>query len=342
MVVGFVGDALFFQRIDLWQVQTAFLAYLTVAALSILILHVIETRAQRGLVRPRWRSILPIATQYALGGFWSATLIFYGRSSAFSVSWPFLFVLIALFIGNEYFKRYHARLVFTSILFFFAVYAYAIFALPIATHSMGNMIFIASGIIALAIFGLFTILLRFFGRERFYTDIWRIRIGAIAVLFVMNVSYFTNILPPLPLTSIATGIYHHVSREPGKYLAAMEVQPWYRRYLELTPTMHVIKGDSLYAYAAVFAPTALETIIVHRWQLYDKEEKRWVTRASIRYKIEGGRDLGYRGYSTALMNTEGRWRVSVETEDQKVLARMPFTVKFVDTQVPTKREVLKK
>jgi len=326
MVAGFVADNLLFWRIDLVQTQLVFAAYAAACFISIPLLQWIESRALRGEPLPRWRFLLPIVTQFALGGFWSGFVIFYGRAADLGASWPFLLVLLLIFLGSEYFHRYHAQLVFTSILFFFALYSYAIFALPIYTGTIGTVTFLESGAIAVTLFALFTILLRFLARERFLADVWRIRVGALVVLLLMNVFYFTNVLPPLPLSAKAAGVYHSVSRVPGAYLAESETEPWQVRYLGFPPTLHLALGDSLSAYSSVFAPTTLSTTIVHRWQWYDPQKKQWITRSAIAYPIVGGRDGGYRGYSSMPILDAGQWRVSIETADGRHIAILPFTV----------------
>lgn len=329
MAAGFIIDNVFFNRIDVAATHYAFGAYTLVCFVSISLLHYLESRGKR----PRWRPALPIATQFALGGFWSGLLIFYGRAADLGASWPFLLLLVLIFLGNEYFRDAHDRLVFTSILFFFALYSYAIFLVPVYMHAIGDGIFLLSGVLTVTVFALFTVFLRHLGRERFMEDVRRIRIGAAVVLIVMNVSYFTNILPPLPLSLSAAGIYHSVSRVPGAYLATTEVEKSWTRYLGFAPTLHVVPGGTAYAYAEVFAPTALNTTIVHEWQWYDPESKKWVTRSRVKYGIQGGREKGYKGYSLMPLHTEGKWRVSVQTVDGRTIARLSFTARFVETPV---------
>jgi len=331
MVAGFIADSLLFDRVDLWQTQAVFAVYTIACFISIPLLQWIEFRATRGRPLPRWRFLLPLITQFALGGFWSGFVIFYGRSATIGASWPFLLVLFLIFLGSEYFHRYHSRLVFTSILFFFALYSYTIFAVPVYTGTIGTLTFLESSAIAVALFALFTILLRILARDRFLADVWRIRVGALGVLLLMNVFYFTNILPPLPLSAEAAGIYHSVSRVPGKYLGTSESEPWQVMYLGFAPTVHVVLGDSLSAYSSVFAPTTLVTTVVHRWQWYDPLQKKWITRSAIAYPIVGGRDGGYRGYSTVPIGETGQWRVSVETLDARRIVVLPFTVEAVET-----------
>lgn len=341
MVAGFVVDNLFFGRIDLWQTQVWFAIYTAICFIAISLLHAIEARAARGIERPHWRAVLPIATQFALGGFWSGFFVFYGRAAVVTASWPFLLFIIVVLIGNEILRRYHERLVFTSVLFFLALYSYAIFAVPIYTKSIGTVTFLESGIVAILVFALFTGLLRMLGRERFKSEVWRVRAGAFIVLIIINLSYFTGVLPPLPLSASAAGIYHAVWHTPTEYLATAESQSWQVRYLGFAPTLHVVPSESLYAYSSVFAPTALTTTIVHRWQWYDPSLKQWVTKAAVTYPIQGGRDGGYRGYSAVLMNVAGAWRVNVETIDGRLIERLPFTVEQVSLPAPSETITLK-
>ena len=342
MVAGFIADNIFFGRIDLWETQVVFALYAGLCFTVIPLLHWFEVHMTQDRSFQFLRLILPLATQFALGGFWSGFVIFYGRSANFGASWPFLLFLLLVLLGNEYFHRYHSRLVFTSVLFFFALYSYAIFAVPIYVGTIGTLTFLMSGVLAVGIFALFTMLLRILAHERFLNDVRRMQMGAFAVLVLMNVFYFSNILPPLPLSAEAAGVYHSVWRIPGAYMATNEVgQSWQVRYLGFAPTLHVVPGESVSAYSSVFAPTKLTTTIVHRWQWYDPMQKTWILKAIITYPIVGGRDGGYRGYSTVLMSTVGEWRVDIETEDGRRIARMPFTVVIGTSFLDTNTVILK-
>lgn len=334
MLAGFAVDNFIFGRVDLLQTHVIFASYTAVCFITIPLLHWIESRRPNDSAWARVRVLLPIATQFALGGFWSGLIIFYGRSADVSSSWPFLMFLGLVLLGNEYFRRYHDRLVFTSVLFFFALYSYAIFALPIYTLTIDTLTFFGSGVLALGVFALFTILLRTLARERFLEDILHIRIGAFSVLVLMNVFYFTNVLPPLPLSAEAAGVYHTVWRVPGAYLATTEKHSWQERFLGTTPTLHVVPGESLAAYSSIFAPTTLATTIQHRWEWYDPLQKQWVQKSLIAYPIVGGRDGGYRGYSVVPVSEAGQWRVSIETSDGRHIARLAFVVETTTSPFP--------
>ena len=343
MIAGFVADNLFFTRVDLLQTQLLFAFYAVVCFVSVPLLHALEAR-QPAPDAPRsgLRLILPFVTQFALGGFWSGFVIFYSRSAELGSSWPFILLIVLVFLGSEYFHRYHTRLVFTSVLFFFALYSGAIFILPIYTHAIGTVTFLESGAVAVALFAFFTILLRLVAPQHFYHDVWRIRAGALTVLVAMNLFYFTNILPPLPLSAIAAGVYHEVQRVPGSYIATSETgQSWAVQYLGFAPTLHILFGEPVAAYSSVFAPTSLTTKVAHRWQHYDTAKKEWVTMSVISYPIVGGRDGGYRGYSVLPLSEAGEWRVNIETSDGRLIARLPFVVEIVSASPATETVTLK-
>lgn len=344
MVAGFAADNFFFERVDLLQTQILLAGYAIACFVSIPALHYLETRAtKRGTeASSRARVTFHLIIQFALGGFWSAFVIFYGRAAVFGASWPFLLFVFLVFLGSEYFHKYHARLVFTSVLFFFALYAWAIFEVPLFTSSIGVSTFLLSGAVAIGVFALFTMVLRLVAPGRFREEVWRIRAGAGVVLLAMNLFYFTDVLPPLPLSATAAGVYHSVWHIPGNYLAKIETsQSWTVQYLGLAPTLHITLGETIYAYTAIYAPTDLSTTITHQWEWYDPVAKAWVTRAAVSYPIQGGRENGYRGYTNMPIRDAGQWRVNIRTADGRLLNQLPFTVVSVSAPVSQETVTLK-
>jgi hypothetical protein len=334
MVGGVIIDQIFFGRIDLARTQAVFLAYVATCVVAIAWLHWLEERAERGAPRPRWRPILPFATQFALGGFWCGFVFFYGRAGVLSASWPYLALLVFILVANELLKKYHDRLVFTNVLFFFALLSYAIFAVPLYTGSIGVGDFLLAGAAALAFFAAFELLLWLLGRRRYAGGARPIAAGAAAVYLLINLFYFTGVLPPLPLSLKEGGIFHSVVHQPPEYVAAGEAEPLLVRLGLAAPMEHVALGTPLYAFSAVFAPIALSTTITHRWEWYDPGAKRWVTEAAVAYPITGGRDGGYLGYSAKAIGAAGAWRVDIETIDGRLIGRLPFEVEAASATPP--------
>ncbi|HEY2070494.1 MAG TPA: DUF2914 domain-containing protein [Rhizomicrobium sp.] len=326
MVGGYAFDNYSFRRIDLPNTQLIFIGYLGLAALAILISHAIISRARsKEAPLPRWHSVLPMASQFALGGLWSAFFVFYSRGAVLTQSWPFLLVLAAIFIGNEVFKHYASRLAFSAILFFFAVFSYAIVTMPILTRNIGTTTFLLSGAVAVGVFWIFLKAVASLGRTQWKKSRWWVMLGGAGIYAAMNLFYFTGVLPPLPLALSDSGVYHFVAKDGTGYKAVEEPQPW-TTFFGATPVIHVAPGQPLYVYGAVFAPIRFAMNVVHRWQHYDPVKGKWHTVSTVTFPINGGRDGGYRGYTVTHHVMPGDWRVDVSTGDGHIIGRVRFDV----------------
>jgi MFS family permease len=331
-VFGFIGDLFTFAVLDLSLANLAFVAYLSLAAVATFLAHTISSRfdTRDALWRRVVSALAPLAAQYAIGSLLSGMLIFYTKSATLSVSWPFLILLAAIFLGNEVFRGYRAHLAFQTVLFFFTLYAYAIFALPLTLGHLGPTIFLESTGLAVAIFAAFLGLLAWAGWKRLKSTLWLILGGSAVVLVVLVGSYFTSLIPPIPLTMRDSGIYHDVQHVNGDYALTAETErPWWEFYQPVT--IHHVAGTPLYAFSAVFAPGAFSASIIHEWDHYDTVQKKWVRESTIAFPLSGGRAGGYRGYSEITNATAGQWRVSIQTISGQTIGRINFTV--VDTSL---------
>ena len=364
MVVGFVVDNFTFGRIDRPRAHIIFAGYLAVAVASILITHALQARADRKATsaaaansnaaggdlqsddpaqsrrRFQLRLWIPAVTQFALGGLWSGFLVFYSRSATLAASWPFVVLLFGFLVGNEVFRRYHARLVFASLLLFFALYSYAIFLVPVFTRTIGLVTFLASGALAIITYFLFLHLLDAFGHARYRQSRLKLIGGAIVITLAINAFYFTGVLPPLPLALSDVGIFHAVRHTGAVYLAQAEDEPLAARLGIVRPVIHVAPGEKLELYSAVFAPIRMTTRITHRWQWWDAKAKLWRTQSVVSFAISGGRERGYRGYSVKSNVKQGDWRVDIDSEDGRLIGRLAFTVAAVATPVQTTTRTL--
>ncbi len=162
--------------------------------------------------------------------------------------------------------------------------------------------------------------------------------GAAIVFVVINLLYFTNIIPPIPISLKSAGIYHSMQRSGNDVTVTYEQQPWYAVFSP--ETLHLAPRDMVYAVSAVFAPAQLSTTVVHRWEKYDDINELWTTDSVISFPIEGGRDGGYRGYTTKDGLMPGLWRVSVETANGQVIGRITFNVVAATTPAPVLTKVI--
>lgn len=340
MVGGFAFDNYAYRRIDLPNTQALFIGYLVMAGLSIVLLHLFAARAAAGKPLPKWHSFLPMATQFALGALWSGFLVFYSRGAVLAESWPYLLVLAAIFLGNEVFKKYHSQLVFTAILFAFALFSYAIVTVPLFTHTIGPVTFLISGLSAFGIFLVFLRVVQWAGQEQWRHARWQIAGGAALVYAALTAFYFTGTLPPLPLALADKGVFHFVKKTGDVYTAKEEPQSWFDRFWK-EPVLHIAPGEPVYVYSSVFAPIKLSITVTHRWQHYNRIRNKWQTISRVSYRINGGRDGGYRGYTIQHKVWDGDWRVDVDTPDGRIIGRIPFHVEMATQPVATTPVTLK-
>lgn len=331
-VFGFATDIFTFGELELSWVSLVFVGYLLITAIAILITHNLyskDTSSERP-VQKTFRIMSPLVAQFCIGSLLSGTLIFYTRSATLFVSWPFLFLLVIIFFGNEYLRKYKERLTFQAIQFFIVIYSYTLFALPFYTHTLTKQSFLFSTLITLGVSFLFFCLLFYIGKQRFIDSFKRL-LGACTLLTLILIgSYYTGILPPLPLSLKDVGVYHTLERTGTEYILQKEPDaPWYRLFA--TQIVHVKTGELLYGYSAVFAPGAFSTDLMHTWERYDSVERKWVLQSKIAFPLSGGRDAGYRGYSYISAPEPGLWRLSVLSESEQVLGRVQFQVENVDT-----------
>ncbi|TSC72547.1 MAG: hypothetical protein G01um101470_312 [Parcubacteria group bacterium Gr01-1014_70] len=345
---GFAMDNFTLTRIDLFFDNLVLLFYLTVAGIGIMVVNLYEERRFRAEVEgithisPKSfqyvRAVAPFGIQYAFGGLFSGFFVFYSRGASLAASWPFLLVLVFLLVGNEFLRNKYQRLTFQVSIFFFVLYSYMIFALPLLVGHIGPLVFVASGLLSLFFVAVAILLLVHFIPRRI-KEAKRMLLASIATIFAtVNILYVLNVIPPLPLSMKEAGVYYSVTRVATGYRVVGEEQGWYA-FLLPRRTIHVLGGSPLFFYSAVFAPAKLVTTIVHEWQLYDYKKDAWVMELRVSFPITGGRDGGYRGYSERLNVEPGLWRVNVETARGQLLGRRTFTVEETET-APMVRDII--
>lgn len=335
LVGGFVFDALTLTRVDEFWENFWVVAHLAIVTTAALLANLVENEPGAEEDPAKLHFWLVNIMQFFFGGIFATYLVFYFRSGTIVTSWPFLALLAAAFVANERFKRHYARLTFQIALLFLAYYAFAIYLMPILFHRISTGIFLVSGAVALAAISLFIAALGRFSRERFIGKArWAVPLSIAGILISVNALYFANLIPPLPLSLNDAGIYQSFTvNGPGNYTAQAEPRPWWN-YFSWSPTVHVTAGTTLYAYTAVFAPTALNTDIVHVWQWYDPAQRTWITRGRIPLAVSGGGSAGWRTFSLVPNVAAGAWRVNVETPQGALIGQMRFTVAIVSSTPP--------
>jgi len=272
------------------------------------------------------------AIQFLAGGLFSAYVIYYTQSASLSTASLFLGLLVTVLVANEFIWNRTLNVYVLVGVYFLAVFCYFTFFLPIVFGEMGFGVFLTAGCLSAALLGL---LILYFDRRGVFPNN-RSFLGAfgivLALLAVMNLFYVQQWIPPVPLALRHGGMYENVEVRGDAYALQHRDIPWWKVWEDTDEeVVRYRRGDAVYAFAAVFAPTNLETEIYHRWQIYDPDTDTWRETDRIGYEVVGGRQNGYRGYTYKRHLRPGQWRVSVETADDRPIGRIPFTVVRPDT-----------
>ncbi len=326
LVGGFIFDAVTLKRVDMFWENLWVVVHLLVAGLCILWIDReanLGPREERAFTR--LDSWLINVLQFVFGGLLSTFMVFYFRSGTFWVSWPFLLLLTAAFVANEKLKSRYARLDFQLSFFFLSLFCFMIFILPVVLHAIGRVVFLLSGLISLAVWWWFVRLVRRRAKQSFDQRRLAVLASTGAIFILVNVLYFMNLIPPLPLSLQDASVHRSITRtENGAYLVQSENQGWLG-FFRFAPRIHEEPGAPVYFYSAVFSPTSLNTEIVHEWQWYENG-RGWVTADRILLAVRGGRDGGYRTYSKKNGIWPAAWRVNVETPTGAILGVFRFNV----------------
>ncbi len=343
LVAGFLFDFIAFVNIDLVVKFTILLVYWVCAGGAIAFMQIYDShfakasRDEAGKISRQLeyvRLFMPLVLQWTFGGLLNISLIFYWFSGAFSVSWPVLGILVLLLLCNEAFRHQFSKPLVQISVYFFTTLSLFSLVLPFAFASLSPWLFVAAGALSFAIFTVYILGLAVLtGRAETETRKFFAAIFLIAV--VMNVLYFTNIIPPIPLALREAGLYHSLLVTGDKYILGAEPETFWQQIQDALfgQTVHVAPGQKVYLYTSIFAPSNLQTVIVDRWQYYDEAKKTWVDEGNLSFTINGGRKAGYKGYSWEQNLAAGNWQVYVQNQRGQVLAKVRFKAVRVTTPV---------
>jgi hypothetical protein len=343
LISGFVFDALTLHRVDtLWE-NIWILGHLIIVGTFIILIHTHESAIGDEKNPSKAHFWFVNILQFFFGGILSTYLVFYFRSADIFSTWPFILLLALAFWANESLKRHYVRFSFQISLFFLSIYSFAIFLVPVLMHQIGAKIFLLSGLCSLIFITIFTVILLFVIKDKFNKDENEskkmIALLILGIFGLVNLLYFTNLIPPIPLSLKDGGVYHSIQKNAdGNYDVTYEDYGW-KGYFNLYPDFRETPGAPIYAYSAIFSPKELNITIVHEWQYYDATQNKWVTSSIINLPLIGGRDGGFRTYSMRYNLPAGKWRVLVQTQDGQTIGSMRFNIVLSITEPIVKTEI---
>jgi uncharacterized membrane protein len=332
-IAGFVWDSLTLNRIDYLFDNFVLAGHL--AAFAVMIVLVLRAQA-RVLRRPglrRFERHFRWVMQFFLGGLLAKYVLFYFKSASFTRTSLFLLLLVVLLVGNEFLEHRLENAKLLAVLFFFCLDSFLAFFLPVIASRVETGLWVFAGLVSLvASTALFAVAIPrrtgVWGRE------FRAAAGLIAgAWLLLNVLYFANLIPPVPLALRSAGVFHRVVHTAAGYEVTYVQEPRYRFWKRWEDPFQLAQGESVYCYSAVFAPRGVRIPVRHRWLRHDSAGG-WVTTDTIAFQVAGGREGGFRGYTQKRTVAPGAWRVELEAGDGRILGRIDFTVVAAEANRP--------
>lgn len=313
---GFAWDALTLGRSIKPTDLFILLGYLAGAALILVLIG-------RG-VTFRFSQYLNTLLQFFFGGIFSALFIFYFLSSSDLAGYLVVLLLGALLVGNEFLESAYSELTVSWAFFTLSAIMFFNFALAHLFRSISTFWFYLGTLVAV----LLVVALRKLSTvERSSVK------PSFAVAALMLALHAFNAIPPVPLVKKEMLIAHELRRSPDGYTARIE-SPGMRFWRSSSATFHRSGSERVYCFTSVFVPTGISTTIRHRWQYYNDG---WKEAGVIPFRIAGGRQSGYRGYTYKSNVTPGEWRVIAESESGAAIGIVTFTVEQGSRETKTIR-----
>lgn len=340
LLIGFVFDNLTLTRIDQLYDNMVLFSYLIIAGIGIAILQLHRNDILKKSFISKISPWLPLFIQFAFGGLFSGYFIFYSRSASLASSWFFILVLLSLLVGNEFFRKHYKRFTFQISIYYLAIFSFVIFFIPIIIGKIGAWVFVLSGLVSLLAIW---IVLYFFTKiipDIVVKSARALTVSILGIYIAMNILYFQNIIPPIPLSLKDIDVYNFVEKtKTGDYIVVSEDKSSWSLYWLINKKINVKPGDPVYVFSSVFAPSNIRTDIVYVWEYYDEDAGLWVVASKVPVSIVGGRDGGYRSFSVKNNIFPGRWRVELVTKRGQLIGRIVFIVNRYEDSYPLKTEI---
>jgi hypothetical protein len=325
-ILGFIWDSLTLGSIDRLYDRFILCFYLASLTGCLYLFNLADDGKWKDTFLERFEEYFPLAIQFFLGGLCSAYVIFFFRSVSYTKTISFFVILVVLLFANELLKKRISNKYLQFGIYFFVNFTFFAFFIPVLLNVMNGFIFLVSGGVSLSS-TLFLVTFIYGKSPSTRKEINKTKlIGLIVSIYTaINIFYYYNLIPPVPLALQKGIIAHNIEKENGRYMVSYQEGGFLSGFENETIYR---PGDSLYVFTSIFAPADLKKKVNHHWQWLNPVTEEWETADKIAFEITGGRDEGYRGYTYKKNMLEGKWKVDVTTSDELILGRINFNVIF--------------
>ncbi|GGG23317.1 hypothetical protein GCM10011532_03060 [Christiangramia forsetii] len=325
---GFIFDTLTLGRIDRVYDTVVLCSHMTLLSVTLYLYNSVDEDKWEDTFIRRYSEYFPLAIQFFFGALSSAFVIYFFRSVSMSKTMFFFILLVLLLFANEFLKKKISNKYLQFSVYFFISFTFFAFMIPTLIKEMNTFIFIISGLVSLGCtLALITVIYSQSPGTRAAISLKKLISLILSIYITINVFYYFNLIPPVPLAMDTGLVAHEVQKKNNEYIVTYENNPWYVFWRKHHTTFHRQEGQRVYVFTSVFAPTDLKKSIFHRWKWYNPETRSWEVTDKINFKVTGGRDRGFRGYTHKNNLREGQWKVDVITEEELVLGVVDFVIK---------------
>ncbi len=324
-VLGFLFDATLLRRIDEPKVivQQAIYLLLSCCLITVDLFEFVREIHPPLILNKIWK-YREFLLHFMLGTLLNSYTIFYFKSASGLTSYIFIFILIASLTLSE-FKRFgNSQHQVHMGLWSLCLISYLQALVPILFGAMGILPFLASCSSSIFIFWCYYRLIKpkLVSKPELLKTHVVYPFAAIQGIFALL--YFANAIPPVPLSVSYMGIYHQAEKKDGQYLLSYQ-HSWFKFWQHGDETFEARPGDTVIAFIQVFSPSGFKDQLQIRWLLHDPKSG-WQAQDAIPLTVSGGRDEGYRALIQKNNYQPGKWRVQVETKDNREVGRIGFTI----------------
>ena len=264
------------------------------------------------------------ATHFMLGTLLNIYTLFYFRSASLGIAFVFLLVMAGLLAVNELKPFENSGTAMRMGLFSLCLISYFTYLVPMLVGSIGALPFIGSLAAAAGVMCFLAWRLGRRLREHPRAIRRHVLLPFAVVLFGFAGLYFAKLIPPVPLSLSSIGIYHDV-RRVGDRFALTTTRPRWKFWQRGDQSFLARPGDVIHCFVSVFSPARFKDRLQLRWLFLDSALG-WRESDAIPLDIVGGREGGFRAETAKSRYQPGRWRVRVETSDDRELGRIDLTV----------------
>ncbi len=323
--VGFLWDTFTMTRVDNVVDHVILLVYL--AALALMICYTL--RRQSGCARPRWICRLEPyflwAMQFTQGGLFSSFVIFYFKSVSLTRTLFFFIILVVLLVGNELLHHRLENPRLLAVLYSICLFSFLAFFLPTVLARVDHWVFLlAGGISLIGSTAVFAVGYPWW-QPQYAKRLKPALICIVATILIVNILYFADLIPPVPLALKDAGIYHEVTKTSQGYQVSYVRPPFYRFWKQWDDPFYYSAGETVTCLTAIYAPPRMAIQLLHVWSYYNPSTG-WSVASRLPFEIAKSREGGYRWISRKKSVSPGRWRVEVQTYHGRTLGRIDFTI----------------